>query len=170
MDELEASMQYKNLSKANSLVVDFNLSYKILKSLTIGCGYTYTDAEAQYVDDADSDDYMQYFAINGTSDHKAKWRVAWSYNKKKYKLGVDLFGEYQSERHYMYDGDGPAYQLWRLNTRHRVVDSDCCSVDLNIGLDNIFNYIDTTPFGFHRGTNSPGRTLYASVNVKFKRK
>ncbi len=168
MDELEASMQYTNLSKARSFVVDFDLSYALLKKLTLGAGYTYTDAEAQYVDDLDSDDYMLYKPINGTSDHKAKCRVAWSYSKKKYKLNIDLFGEYQSDKHYLYDGDGAAYQLWRLNTRHKVLDSKSCSMDMNVGVDNIFNYVDMIPFGFHRGTNSPGRTLYASLNVKFK--
>ncbi len=169
MDELEASMQYANLSKAKSFVVDFDLSYALFKSLTIGCGYTYTDAEAQYVDDSDSDDYMLYQPINGTSDHKAKCRVAWSYSKNKYKLNIDLFGEYQSDKHYMYDGDGAAFQLWRLNTRHKLVDREHCSMDLNVGIDNIFDYVDTTPFGFHRGTNSPGRTLYGSLNVKFNK-
>lgn len=169
MDELEASMQYANLSKAKSFVVDFDLSYALLKSLTVGCGYTYTDAEAQYVDDPDSDDYMLYQPINGTSDHKAKCRVAWSYSKNRYKLNIDLFGEYQSDKHYMYDGDGAAFQLWRLNTRHKLVDREHCSMDLNVGVDNIFDYVDTTPFGFHRGTNSPGRTLYGSLSVKFNK-
>ncbi len=169
MDELAASMQYTNLSKARSFVVDFDLSYAMLKTLTIGCGYTYTDAEAQYVDDPEDDDYMLYKPINGTSDHKAKCRVAWSYSKKRYKLNVDLFGEYQSDKHYLEDGDGAAYQLWRINTRHKIIDKKQCSMDLNVGVDNIFDYVDTTPFGFHRGTNSPGRTLYASLNVKLKR-
>ncbi|MFI3270227.1 MAG: TonB-dependent receptor [Rikenellaceae bacterium] len=169
MDELEASMQYANLSRANSLSIDFDLSYTLLKSLSVGGGYTYTDAEAQYVDDPDSEDFMKYYPINGTSNHKAKCRVAWSYSRKRYKLNVDLFGEYQSERYYMYDGNGAAYQLWKLNTRHGVVNNKHCTMDLNVGIDNIFDYVDETPFGFHRGTNSPGRTLYASLNIKLKK-
>ncbi len=170
MDELEAAMQYKNLSRANSFVVEADLSYALLKTLTLGVGYTYTDAEAQYVDDPDDDEYMEYLPINGTSNHKAKCRVAWSYDSKSgYKLNVDLFGEYLSKKHYQYDGDGAAYQLWRLNTRHKVLDREHCSMDLNVGVDNIFDYVDTTPFGFHRGTNSPGRTLYGSIMIKFNK-
>ena len=37
-------------------------------------------------------------------------------------------------------------------------------------IDNIFDYVDRTPFGRHRGTTSPGRTWYASFIVKFQNK
>ena len=55
-----------------------------------------------------------------------------------------------------------SYQLWRLNTRHNVLKKKKWNLDINVGIDNIFDYVDRTPFGRHRGTTSPGRTWYAS--------
>ena len=45
LDEIEASMQHKNLSKARSFGGDISLTYQILSSLAIGGGYSYTDAK-----------------------------------------------------------------------------------------------------------------------------
>lgn len=35
-------------------------------------------------------------------------------------------------------------------------------------MDNLFNYVDRTPFGRNRATTTPGRTVYASALIKFK--
>ena len=170
LDEIEASMQHKNLSKARSFGGDISLTYQILSSLAIGGGYSYTDAKAQYTDDPADPNYMLYTPINGTSFHNANWKLAWNHAWKKYKLDVTLFGRYQSTRFYITDGDGKSYQLWRLNTRHNVLKKKKWNLDINVGIDNIFDYVDRTPFGRHRGTTSPGRTWYASFIVKFQNK
>ena len=60
LDEIEASMQHKNLSKARSFGGDISLTYQILSSLAIGGGYSYTDAKAQYTDDPADPNYMLY--------------------------------------------------------------------------------------------------------------
>ena len=170
LDEIEASMQHKNLSKARSFGGDISLTYQILSSLAIGGAYSYTDTKAQYTDDPADPNYMLYTPINGTSFHNTNWKLAWNHAWKKYKLDVTLFGRYQSTRFYITDGDGKSYQLWRLNTRHNVLKKKKWNLDINVGIDNIFDYVDRTPFGRHRGTTSPGRTWYASFIVKFQNK
>jgi outer membrane receptor for ferrienterochelin and colicins len=35
------------------------------------------------------------------------------------------------------------------------------------GVDNIFGYVDRTPHGLHLGTTTPGRTVYATLTVRF---
>ena len=35
-------------------------------------------------------------------------------------------------------------------------------------LDNVFDYVDRTPFGRNRATSTPGRTFYVSALIKFK--
>ena len=40
-----------------------------------------------------------------------------------------------------------------------------CRVE--IGVDNIFNYVDRTMHPFHRGTNSPGTTVFAALSLRF---
>ena len=77
--------------------------------------------------------------------HNANWKLAWNHAWKKYKLDVTLFGRYQSTRFYITDGDGKSYQLWRLNTRHNVLKKKKWNLDINVGIDNIFDYVDRTP-------------------------
>ena len=73
-------------------------------------------------------------------------------------------------RYYLTDGNGDGYQIWRLNTSHSLLKYKKWKLNINAGIDNIFNYIDKTPFGWNRGTTTPGRTFYASVTVKFQNK
>lgn len=167
-DEIQATMQYKNLSKARSFGAEISIDYKPIESVSLGGGYSYTNAKAQYTDDPDDPNYMLYTPINGTSFHNANCKFAWNHKWRKYKLNISLFGRYQSTKFYITDGNGKAYQLWRLNTSHNILKTKHWDLTVNGGIDNIFNYVDRTPFGRHRGTTSPGRTLYASVIVKFK--
>lgn len=170
LDEIQATIQYQNLAKARSFGFDVSVDYQILPSLAIRGGYSYTDAKAQYTDDPSDPNYMLYTPINGTSFHNANWKAAWNHEWKAYKLDISLFGRYSSTRYYITDGNGKAYQLWRLNTSHRVWNTNKWNITLHAGIDNLFNYVDRTPFGRHRGTSTPGRTLYASVIVKFSNK
>lgn len=170
MDEIEATMQYNNLSKARSYGADLSLNYQLFPAFNIGGGYSYTNAKAQYTDDPKDPNYMLYTPIDGSSFHNANWKLGWQHDWKRYQLGISLFGRYQSMRYYITDGNGKGYQLWRLNTQHTLLKKAKWGIDMNIGIDNIFNYIDRTPFGRHRGTTSPGRTWYASVIVKFQNK
>jgi outer membrane receptor for ferrienterochelin and colicins len=41
------------------------------------------------------------------------------------------------------------------------------AVGLDFGIDNLLNYCDDTPHGLHLGTTSPGRTVYASLTIRF---
>ena len=44
------------------------------------------------------------------------------------------------------------------------------TLTMNIGVDNLFDYVDRTPFGRNRATSTPGRNFYASALIKFKNK
>ncbi len=41
------------------------------------------------------------------------------------------------------------------------------SYRLELGVDNIFNYIDRTMRPYHLGTNTSGTTFHATLNIKF---
>ena len=163
-------MQYNNLSKARSFGTDISFKYQLFPSFSIGGGYSYVDAKAQYTDDPKDINYMLYTPINGTSYHNANWKLSWQHSWNKYKLDVSLFGRYQSKRYYITDGNGKEYRLWRLNTHHQLLKTAKWNINANIGIDNLLNYVDRTPFGRHRGTTSPGRTWYASLILKFQDK
>ncbi len=164
--EVEETMKYANLSKARSFGADLNVTYKLSRAFSLSGGYSYSDAKAQYTDDPDDPDYMRYLPVNATSYHAATWKLGWSHRD----VGASLFGRYQSTRYYITDGNGKPYQLWRLNVRSVVFKTSRWNVLANAGIDNIFDYVDRTPFGKNRGTTSAGRTFYLSLQVKFQNK
>ena len=165
---VEETMKYVNLAKGRTYGIDFTFDAELPMDIKIGGGYSYLDAKAQRTDDEEADDYMKYVYINATSRHNASFRTSWSRSFQKYKLGLSLNGRYQSKRYYTSDGNTKGYQLWRLNTSHSLLNKKKCKLDMNVGIDNIFDYVDRTPFGTNRGTTSPGRTYYASLTVKFQ--
>lgn len=165
---VEETMKYVNMAKAHSAGMDLTLDAELPGNIRMAAGYSYLNARAQQTDNQDASDYMQYTNINGTSHGNANLRVSWSNSWKKYKLGLSLNGRYQSKTYYISDGDAKAYQLWRFNTSHLLLSKGSWNVDVNVGVDNLFNYIDTTPTGRNRGTTSPGRTAYISLSLKFK--
>ena len=165
---MQEAKQYKNLAKARSFGADVDLSYQILPSLTVSGSYSYVDAQAQYAGDPSDANYMKYVPINGSSKHNATWKANWGHGWKLYQLDVSIYGKYQSTRYYLTDGNGDGYQTWRINTSHSVLNTKKWKLNINAGIDNIFNYVDRTPFGWNHGSTTPGRTYYASVTVKFQ--
>lgn len=168
--EVEESKKYNNLSKARIYGADFTFTYQPIPSLTFGGGYSYTDPKALYVDDEDDPHYMQYTPIDATSYHNATLNATWQHVWKRYRLGLGIYGKYQSTRHYISDNDADGYNLWRLNTAHSLLKVKHWDLTMNAGIDNIFDYVDRTPFGRNRGTTTPGRTYYVSIVAKFQNK
>ena len=170
LQEVEETKQYKNLSKARVYGADISFTYNITKALSLGGGYSYTDAKALYVEDEYDTRYMQYIPIDATSHHNATLNATWKHTWKRYRLGIGVYGKYQSKRFYMSDNNADGYNIWRINTSHSFLKLKHWDLTGNVGVDNIFNYIDRTPFGRNRGTTSPGRNFYASITVKFHNK
>lgn len=165
---VEETMKYVNLSKARTYGVDITFEGQLPYNFRLGGSYSYLDAKAQRTDDAEAADYMQYVHMNSTSRHNTSVKASWTHSWNRYRLGVNLNGRYQSKRFYTSDGNAKGFQLWRINTSHSLLNKKRIKLDMNLGVDNIFNYIDRTPFGHNRGTTSPGRNYYASVTIKFQ--
>ena len=168
LDEIEKSKEYQNLTKARIWGVDLTFNYQPFKELNISGGYSYADPKAQYPNKGDN--YMKYISIDATSNHNATLNVAWRHDWRRYRLGIGVYGRYQSTRHYVEDNNADAFQTWRINTAHTLKGLKKWTLTLNAGVDNIFNYIDRTPFGRNRATTTPGRNFYVSALVKFKNK
>jgi outer membrane receptor for ferrienterochelin and colicins len=166
-NEVQETLQYKNLAKARSYGADVTLEYRFSQSLTVGAGYSYVDAKGQYTDKPSSKDFLKYTPISGTSYHTANWNVQWNHRFTGYRLTVGLFGNYRSKKYYLTDGNGDPYQLWRINTAHAFTGMKKWSLTLNAGVDNLFDYVDDTPFGRNHGTTTPGRNFYISALVKW---
>lgn len=168
--EIQETKKYKNLSKARIYGIDFTFSYMPTKSLTFGGGYSYTNSKARYVDNVNDIRYMEYLPIDATSLHNATINATWRHTWKRYRLGIGIYGKYQSKRYYITDNDADGYNLWRINTSHSLLKVKHWDLTANAGVDNIFDYVDRTPFGRNRGTTTPGRTFYISFVAKFYNK
>ena len=157
--------QYQNIEDARTTGVDINVKYT-WRDLSIGAGYSYLDTDANQYDT--THDKMRKVTIDGMAHHKSNLFVTWGHRfLPGYRLGLGLYGRMSSKRYYQIDGNGKGYQIWRLNTTHELGHSKRTSWRVEAGVDNIFNYCDRTPHGLHLGTTTPGRTVYASLSIRF---
>jgi outer membrane receptor for ferrienterochelin and colicins len=153
--------QYQNMEDAQTYGVDFTVRYQG-RHFTAGGSYSYLDTKANQYDS--EKDVMHEVTIDGMAHHKANVYATWNHEfSKRYQLGVGLYGRLSSKRYYQIDGDGDGYQLWRLSTTHQLGKM----WRIEAGVDNIFDYVDRTPHGLHLGTTTPGRTIYASLTIRF---
>lgn len=159
---------YKNMENAKTYGVDFNISYKIMKDLSVTGNYSYLDTKANHYDS--DHDRMIEAVIDGMAHHK--WNASVIYGHKfsdSYKLGASISTRGSSKRFYENNGDGDAFQIWRLNTTHDLGRSKHASYRLELGIDNIFGYCDRTMKPYHLGTTTSGRTAFISLAVKFNK-
>lgn len=168
MLEIQKSKEYRNLTKARIHGVDFTFSYHPIQSVKLGGGYSFSDPKAQY--SGKRADYMKYIPIDATSKHNASFNASWTHKWSNYQLEASIYGRYQSLSRYVNDNDADGFQTWRINTAHSLLKMKRWTLTMNAGVDNLFNYVDRTPFGRNRATATPGRNIYASILVKFKNK
>ena len=165
-NKVQARM-YKNMDDARTYGLDATLSYRVMKELTLNAAYSYLDTEANLYDD--HYDRMNNVVIDGTAHHK--WSASALYSHTfcpAYKLGVSLSTRGSSKRYYQNNGDGKGYQIWRINTSHDLGKSGrMLAYRLELGVDNIFNYVDRTMRPYHLGSNTSGTTVHATLNIKF---
>ena len=158
---------YKNMDDAQTSGVDMTLSYKMMKGLTLNAAYSYLDTKAHLYDE--SKDRMTDVIIDGTAHHK--WSASAMYShafSSCYGLGISLSTRGSSTRYYQNNGNGKAFQIWRINTTHDFGKSDnMLAYRLETGIDNIFNYVDRTMRPYHLGNNTSGATVYATFSIRF---
>ena len=85
-----------------------------------------------------------------------------------YNLGISLSTRGSSKRYYQNNGDGKAFQLWRINTTHDLGRQDrMVAYRIEAGVDNIFNVVDRTMRPYHLGNNTSGTTVYGTFSIRF---
>ena len=157
--------QYQNIEDAKTYGVDVNVRYD-LKEFAFGLGYSYLNTEANQYDT--THDRLRSVVIDGMAHHRGNLFATWNHAfAPAYRFGLGIYGRMSSERFYQTDGNGRGYQTWRLNTSHDFGSQQRTACRVEVGVDNIFNYVDRTPHGLHLGTTTPGTTVYASLTVRF---
>lgn len=173
--------RYENMEDALTRGIDVSLRYAH-KGFSAGLGYSYLDTDAHVYDD--SHDRLVNVTIDGMAHHKGNMFVTWTKTLSEREgsrmfqpvsRGVGLYGRFSTKRYYQVDGDGKGYQIWRLAAHYNfnlstpLFHKERLGVGLDFGIDNIFNYCDRTPHGLHLGTTTPGRTVYATLTVQFRK-
>ena len=160
---------YKNMEDARTSGLDVTLTYKVMKELTLNAAYSYLDTEANLYDA--SKDRMNTVTIDGTAHHKWSASAIFSHAfSSRYKLGVNLSTRGSSTRFYQNNRNGRHYQIWRINTTHDFSKAGKqWAYKVELGVDNLFNYVDRTMHPYHLGNNTPGTTVYASFSIRFNR-
>lgn len=162
-----ATRQYKNMEDAKTYGVDVNVGIHPGAGFNIALNYSYLDTKA-HVYNA-SHHRLDEVVIDGMAHHKGNVNVTWNRDMNKhYKLGVGVYGRASSMRYYQLNGNGKAYQLWKVATNHEFSKSKKFTYRVEAGVDNVFNFVDRTYHGLHLGTTSPGTTVYVGVNIRFK--
>ena len=158
---------YKNMDDARTYGVDVSLSYKVFKELTLTSAYSWLNTEANLYDAGK--DRMMSVTIDGTAHHK--WSASAMYShafSSLYKLGVNLTTRGSSTRFYQNNRNGKPFQIWRINTTHDFGKSgQMLAYRVEVGVDNIFNYVDRTMRPYHLGNNTSGTTVYGTFGIKF---
>jgi outer membrane receptor for ferrienterochelin and colicins len=158
--------QYQNMEEAETKGVDVSLRYRLGNDWLFGGNYSYLDTDAKKYDT--THERLVDVVIDGTAHHKGSWFASWNHAfTPGYQMGAGVYGRMSSKRYYQIDGDGKGYQIWRIATNHEFPVSKKFLFRLEAGIDNIFDYVDTTPHGLHLGTTTPGRTVYATLTVRF---
>ena len=158
---------YKNMDDARTSGLDVTLSYRVMNELTVNAAYSYLDTKAHLYDE--QKDRMNTVVIDGMAHHK--WSASALYSHAftpAYKLGISLSTRGSSKRFYQNNGDGKGFQIWRINTTHNFGKTGrMLTYRLELGVDNIFNYVDRTMRPYHLGSNTSGTTVHATLNIKF---
>lgn len=174
LDELHEKFstirQRDNVNRAKIKGISVNANIYAGAGFTVGGGYIYTDSEAKTLehDSKTGADIVVITPVDKSVKNAANIHARWDHDWNNYHLNVNLNGHIQGERYSSTYGYAPKYQQWDLNTRHSF-NLDAFILEPGIGIENLFNNRDDRPWNSNFSTINPGRAVYISLAVKFKK-
>ncbi len=160
-NEIDEFKRRYNIAQAQTLGVDCHVQMSLFRQIKFNVGYSYVDAE----------NLTQDIRLNGTSQHSVTAKASWTHKWNKYKLNANLSGVYKSDKFYLEEDFTKSYtkpyQLWRITTNHTFYHFKSCDVSAVIGVDNVFDFVDDSPYGSHYATLNPGRSYLIGLNIKY---
>ena len=152
--------QHFNFEETRSQGIDLLFNTRLGAGFNLGGGYSYVNAK-----DLTNDDRLPGVAENYGNIH-LDYNHSWS----KYNLVASLTGRFQDEKYYNDSrGNAKAYELVNFTTKHKFTCVKNFVFELTAGIDNIFDYVDDSPYGSHYATLSPGRTYFAGLLINFSK-
>ena len=163
-DDLHAQFstirQRSNIDEAHIKSLSANANVYVGAGFTLGGGYILTDSKA--ISDG------KETPVDKSVKHSGNVNARWDHNWGNYHMNVNLSGHIQSERWSSTYGYAPGYSQWDLNTTHTFYVEDFI-LEPGLGIENIFNERDTRPWNSNFSTVNPGRAVYVSLALKFRK-
>lgn len=157
--------QRDNVDKAKTKGISLNASLNLGAGFRAGGGYTYMDTEAKQLQ---ADGSYKVSPIDKSIRHMGNINGQWEHTWSFYRLNVNVHGHLQGERYSQTYGYAPKFQQWDLNTRH-TFNLQSVVLEPGVGIENIFDKKDDRPWNNNFSTLSPGRSVYVSLSVRFKK-
>ena len=145
-----------NVDQVRSRGIDFMANVHMGYGFTFGGGYSFVDAM----------DLTNDLRLEGVPMNYGNLRLVYDHLWKVYSLNANILGRIQDEKFYD-DGNARAYRLWKLTTNHRFTGLGKFILELSAGIDNLFDFVDNSPFGSHYASLSPGRTYFIGLKLDF---
>lgn len=158
--------RYANDEQAVVKGVEGNVNIFFGAGFSLGGNYTYADARTK-------DAEMGWRPVERSIRHTGSLNTNYSHAWKHYRLNVNLNGRLQSKRIHIttagVDESAPGYGIWNISTNHTFDGLKNFTIEPGIGVNNIFDKVDDRPYGVNYSHLSPGRTVYVSLLLKFKK-
>lgn len=158
--------RYVNDEKALVKGIEVNLNGRLGAGFSIGGSYMYAHAENKDIE-------MGWRPVERSIRHSGSINGNYTKTWNDYTLNINLNGRIQTKRTHIstsnVDTSAPGYGLWNLSTRHILTGFRNFTLEPGIGLNNIFDRVDNRPYGSNFSNLSPGRTVYVSMLIRFRK-
>lgn len=162
--------QRDNIDKATLKGISANIKFILPFGFSIAGGYTFTDSEAETLSlNSKTKEYeVKKSPVDKSVRHVGNVNASWDKTWGNYHLNVSLNGHIQSRRFSSTYGYAPHTSIWNLTTRHSIT-FDQFILEPGIGIENIFNKKDDSYWNSNFATINPGRTLFVSLALRFRK-
>ena len=175
-DKMVSYALYQNSDKGDVKGVQINVSANIFDGFNLCANYVYTYARTRSILPSSGEEGQGVEAIwtplERSIRHAATIAANYHHTWGKYGLNVNLNGRLQSKTYYTgsYE-DAPGFGVWNLHTTHSLDCAKWAFVEPSIGIDNIFDKVDSRIDSSTRkyALYSPGRMIVVGLKVKFKK-
>ena len=160
--------QRDNIDRATLRGVSASVKFLLPYGITLGGGYTFTDSEAETQSlDKETQQYVVATSpVDKSVRHVGNVLASWDKTWHQYHLNITLSGHMQSRRYSSTYGYADAIGQWDLMTRH-TVSLRHFTLEPGVGIENLFNQRDTSPWTSNYSTINPGRSYLVSLRMTY---
>jgi outer membrane receptor for ferrienterochelin and colicins len=160
--KLERYSLYQNSDRGRVEGIQLNVSANLFKGFNLSANYAYTYARTKSAD--------KWEVLDRSIKNTATFAANYHHNWRHYALNINLNGRFQSKTYYNAYENAPGFGIWNLHTTHTFDGLKWATLEPSIGVDNIFDKVDSRIDSTNRkyALYSPGRMLVVGLKVVLK--